>query len=74
MPGRMAAAQATERVAPTQVREGDVIADEPGKRWLTVTEVQTLPGPDGGVYIFYRDGPQDRVTFGAGERVPRKRK
>jgi hypothetical protein len=63
----------TQLVAPADVAEGDVIGDEPRKRWLTVTEIQNLSGPDGGVYVFYGDDPEHRITFGADERVPRRK-
>jgi hypothetical protein len=65
--------ESTESVAPDQIAEGDVIADQLGKRWLTVTEIQIVSDARGGVFSFYGNGPDDRVTFEASERVRRKK-
>ncbi|MCU1657407.1 MAG: hypothetical protein JWO57_2063 [Pseudonocardiales bacterium] len=69
----MSADEATELVSPTQVREGDVIQDEVGKRWLAVKDIRMISEADGGVYSFDGDGPDDRVTFEGHDRVRRKK-
>jgi hypothetical protein len=68
------AAEEMERVAPTEIAEGDVIQDELGKRWLTVNEIQVASDDDRGVFSFYGEGPDDRVTFEGDERVVRKKR
>jgi hypothetical protein len=63
----------TEKVAPTQVIEGDVIEDQLGKRRLAVREITVGSGSQGGVYSFYGEGPEDRITFEATESVRRRK-
>jgi hypothetical protein len=69
----MAVDEATELVAPTEITEGDVIQDELGKRWLTVNDIRIVSEEDGGLFSFYGEGPDDRVTFEGHERVRRRK-
>jgi hypothetical protein len=78
----MSASDPTELVTPGRVVVGDVIHDELGKRWLTVTEIQALGetpagvdgDPDGRrVFSFCSGGPENRVTVEETERVRRHR-
>ncbi|HEV7421772.1 MAG TPA: hypothetical protein VGO30_18280 [Mycobacterium sp.] len=68
----MAAQDATEQVPPTEIAKGDEIADELGKRWLTVNEIRVVSAADGGMFSFYGDGPDDRATFEGHELVRRR--
>ena len=70
----MAAEDATELVAPTEVAEGDVIQDELGRRWMTVNDIRVVSEADSGVFSFYGEGPDDRVTFEGTERVRRRKR
>jgi hypothetical protein len=63
------AAEETEAVPPEQIEEGDVICDQLGKRWLTVSEITVN---DHHVFAFYGSGPDDRMAFEENELVRRR--
>ncbi|BBZ36045.1 hypothetical protein [Mycolicibacterium confluentis] len=62
-----------EHVAPTEIREGDVIEDPVGNRWVTVHAIQLSSDSASGSYSFYGTGPDDRVTFNGSESVTRQK-
>jgi hypothetical protein len=68
----MASQDTMEEVAPTEIVEGDEIADELGMRWLTVKEIRVVTAAAGGLFSFYGDGPDDRATFEGHELVRRR--
>lgn len=74
IPDRMALDQDTEIVAPDRISEGDVIQDQLGRRWLQVREVAVDSAGDGGMYSFYGEGPEDRMTFEGTESVRRRKR
>ncbi|MCT7661426.1 hypothetical protein [Mycobacterium deserti] len=63
------AAEETESVPPEQIEDGDVICDQLGKRWLTVSEITV---DDNHVFAFYGGGPDDRMAFEESELVRRR--
>ncbi|MCW2557295.1 MAG: hypothetical protein JWP55_1259 [Mycobacterium sp.] len=65
--------ESTEQVAPSVVAPGDVIEDPAAPRWLTVTQVRTSAGANGGLFHFFGNGPDDRITFEGIDAVTRRR-
>lgn len=61
-----------ERVDPQRIAKGDVIKDPADDRWLTVGEVTMTSAARTGMYSFYGEGPDDRVTFEGDELVSRR--
>lgn len=59
----------TESVPPEAIEDGDVICDQLGQRWLTVSEITV---DDSHMFAFYGDGPDDRMAFEKSELVRRK--
>lgn len=69
----MASDDTVEVIHPAQVREGDVIKDPAADRWVTVNDIQLLSNAGAGVFSFYDDSPDDRVTFEGDETVQRRK-
>jgi hypothetical protein len=66
-------AQETDSVTPEQVTKGDVISDQLGKRWLTVSEITVESTGERRVFAFYGEGPDDRMSFEESEQVLRRK-
>jgi hypothetical protein len=66
-------AHETESVTPEQVTEGDVIQDQLGERWLTVSEITVESTGERRVFAFYGEGPDDRLSFEEAEQVLRRK-